>query len=230
MNLTIGPLNSDFKRLRLKICGICHPSQGRAIAQMGATALGFICVPDSPRYVTPDRIQSIIAGLPQEIDCVGVFAGASRAEIESVLQQAALTALQLHGQESPESCQALRRDFSHLEIIKALRVRSPQTLEQAETYCESVDTLLLDAYHPQQLGGSGRSFDWKWLGNWSSSRPWLLAGGLTPDNVREALDQAQPSGIDLSSGVERSPGDKDLAEVERLVTAIRAWQNKRTSS
>jgi phosphoribosylanthranilate isomerase len=224
MTLTTAPCNPDDEKLRLKICGICHPDQGRAIAEIGATAIGFICVSTSPRYVTPDRIQSIIAKLPNKIDCVGVFADATPAEIEYVIQQAALTALQLHGQESPEFCQALRQAYPQLEIIKALRVRSPQTLQQASAYQDAVDGILLDAYHPQQLGGSGQCFDWHWLKHWAFPRPWLLAGGLTPDNIQKALEQVKPPGVDLSSGVERSPGDKDLTKVERLFAAIRSWQ------
>ena len=106
--------------------------------------------------------------------------------------------------------------YLNTEIIKALRVRSSEALNQADTYAGSVDTLLLDAYHPQMQGGTGQTLDWKSLQQFNPSCPWLLAGGLTPDNILDALNQVQPAGIDLSSGVERSPGDKDLTKVAKL--------------
>jgi len=202
--------------MRIKICGITKPEQGAAIARLGATALGFICVPSSPRYVTPAQIQAVVAQLPHPVDCIGVFANAEMGEIAPVVAIAGLTGVQLHGSESPEFCQQLRQVLPSQEIIKALRVRSPADLLAAESYIQVVDALLLDAYHPQMLGGTGKTLDWTTLSQFAPSCPWFLAGGLTPDNVLIALSQLQPSGIDLSSGVERSPGDKDLDRVAQL--------------
>lgn len=201
--------------MRVKICGIKQPEQGLAIACFGATALGFICVPNTPRYVTKQQIRAVVEQLPQEIDRIGVFANTSIEEICQVVD-AGLTGVQLHGDESPEFCQQLRSMLPEVEIIKALRIRNSQALEQVEIYFSSVDTLLLDAYHSQMLGGTGATLDWKSLQQFQPSCPWLLAGGLTPDNILDALKQTNPSGIDLSSGVERAPGDKDLDKVARL--------------
>ena len=103
-----------------------------------------------------------------------------------------------------------------MELIKALRIKNLDSLTNAQIYDDLVDTILLDAYHPQLLGGTGTTLNWEDLSNFQPSLPWLLAGGLTPDNILEALEQVHPQGIDLSSGVERSPGDKDLAKVEKL--------------
>ncbi|MGC1392812.1 MAG: phosphoribosylanthranilate isomerase, partial [Coleofasciculaceae cyanobacterium] len=111
-----------------------------------------------------------------------------------------------------------------VEIIKALRVKTPECLNQAATYASYVDTLLLDAYHPQLLGGTGKTLDWTTLQQFRPSYPWLLAGGLTPDNILEALQGLQPQGIDLSSGVERSPGDKDLDKVALLFKNLKLQQ------
>jgi len=202
--------------MRIKICGITKPEQGAAIASLGATALGFICVPSSPRYVTPAQIQAAITQLPHPVDCIGVFANAEMGKIAQVVAIAGLTGVQLHGSESPEFCQQLRQVLPSQEIIKALRVRSPADLLAAESYLQVVDALLLDAYHPKMLGGTGKTLDWTTLSQFAPSCPWFLAGGLTPDNVLVALSQLQPSGIDLSSGVEHSPGDKDLNQVARL--------------
>lgn len=207
--------------MRIKICGITQPAQGCAIATMGATALGFICVPASPRYVTPAQVRAVVEQLPENIDRIGVFASTSCEEIEETVASSGLNAVQLHGDESPEFCYHLRSVLPNVEIIKALRVRSSLALEQADVYTTCVDTLLLDAYHPQQLGGTGKTLDWANLQQFQPGCPWLLAGGLTPDNVLDALHQVRPNGIDLSSGVERAPGDKDLTKVAQLFEQLR---------
>ncbi|MBO3462708.1 phosphoribosylanthranilate isomerase [Aetokthonos hydrillicola Thurmond2011] len=202
--------------MRIKICGITQPQQGKAIASFGATALGFICVPTSPRYVKIPQILAVVEKLPEKIDTIGVFANTSIEEIVQTVVDSQLTGVQLHGDESPDFCQLLRQSLPKVELLKALRIRSGQDINKAEAYSVCVDTLLLDAYHPQQLGGTGKTLDWNMLEQFKPSSPWFLAGGLTPDNILEALSQVNPSGIDLSSGVERSPGDKDLDKVARL--------------
>ena len=206
--------------MQVKICGITKPEQGQAIAQLGATALGFICVPASPRYVTPSQIRAVVDSLEVSINRVGVFADSRIEDICQVVSLGGLNAVQLHGSESLEFCIQLRQSLPEIEILKALRVKTPDSLNQAEIYANYVDTLLLDAYHPQQLGGTGQTLDWRTLQHFNPSCPWLLAGGLTPDNVLDALKMVQPSGIDLSSGVERSPGDKDLDKVALLLKRI----------
>ena len=202
--------------MRVKICGITQPEQGLAIAQLGATALGFICVSRSPRYVKSEQIQAVVQQLPSQVDCIGVFADASPEEIVNIVTETGLTGVQLHGEETPAYCQQLRQLLPDIELIKAIRVKSPQSLAQTSEYVESVNTLLLDAYDPQLQGGTGHTIDWKTIEQFCPDIPWLLAGGLTPDNVVDALAQLRPDGIDLSSGVERSPGDKDLEKVARL--------------
>lgn len=208
--------------IRVKICGITKPDQGQAIAELGAHALGFICVSGSPRYVLPEQIRAIVKHLPispttgQPVDQVGVFANVSISEVYQTVTLAGLTGVQLHGDESPQFCQQLRLALPQIEIIKALRIQTLEALNQADLYEGYVNTLLLDAYHPDALGGTGRTLDWSALENFRPSFPWLLAGGLTPDNILEALTRVQPNGIDLSSGVERAPGDKDLLRVNQL--------------
>lgn len=206
--------------MRIKICGITQPEQGRTIATLGATALGFICVPTSPRYVKTAQIRAVVERLPAATDRIGVFANTSQQEISETVVAAGLTGIQLHGDESPEFCRQLRGFLPNVEIIKALRVRDAQALEQVNIYT-SVDTLLLDAYHPQHLGGTGKTLNWATLQQFRPHCPWLLAGGLTPDNILTALSQVQPHGIDLSSGVERAPGDKDLTKVARLFAQLK---------
>lgn len=202
--------------MRIKICGITQLEQGIAIASLGATALGFICVPNSPRYVTPTQLKTLTEIIPPQINCIGVFANAQIDDIIRIVLQTHLTGIQLHGDETPEFCRTLKQLLPQLEIIKALRVTTTDAFIKSEAYFNCVDTLLLDAYHPNLLGGTGKTLDWSSLAYFRPPIPWLLAGGLTPDNIGEALYLVSPSGIDLSSGVERSPGDKDLAKVKKL--------------
>lgn len=214
---------------QVKICGITRVEQGKAIAQLGATALGYICVTQSPRYVTPEQIASITAAVSAvfpQVKHFGVFADESVASMVAIAPAANLTVLQLHGDETPEMCQHLRDALTkaHLptiKIVKALRIRSNADLENSKKYEQCVDALLLDAYHPDQLGGTGKTLDWQSLKAFSPKLPWLLAGGLNPDNVATALAELSPNGIDLSSGVERSPGDKDLDKVRQLFNALK---------
>ncbi len=214
--------------LRVKICGITRPHQAQAIARLGATDLGFICVESSPRFVTPEQIGEMATALASEpeahskVQRIGVFVNAPLSVIARTIQMGKLNGVQLHGEETPEFCQQLQQQFPHVERIKALRIRSLEALSQAAIYASIVDTLLLDAYHPQVAGGTGQTLDWPGLRRFQPQCPWLLAGGLTPDNVLTALAEVRPQGIDLSSGVERAPGDKDLAKVAQLFQRLRA--------
>jgi phosphoribosylanthranilate isomerase len=218
---------------RVKICGITNPDQGQAIARSGATALGFICVPVSPRFITVDRIAEITTAVHQiepelqrSIDHIGVFANADIETIIATVKASGLTGVQLHGDETPDDCNVLRAALPAIELIKAFRIRDRADLTSTAptgltAYTNVVDTLLLDAYHPDQLGGTGHTLDWATLEAFTPDRPWFLAGGLNPDNIGDALTRLHPTGIDLSSGVERSPGDKDLHQVDRLFQVMR---------
>ncbi|MGL5061916.1 MAG: phosphoribosylanthranilate isomerase [Microcoleus sp.] len=240
--------------MRVKICGIVKLEQGIAIARLGAGALGFMCVPVSPRYISPETIKQIVTQLPENVDRIGVFANSTVDNICQVAIGCNFTGVQLHGDETPEYCDRLREVLPGIEIIKALRVKSVETLEIACIFANHADTLLLDAYHPQQLGGTGRTIDWKILADFRSPCPWLLAGGLKPDNILQAIKQATGnnfpawengseiegdrissckailsdnnfSGVDLSSGVEIAPGDKDLAKVSQLFAKLAAFKS-----
>jgi phosphoribosylanthranilate isomerase len=208
--------------LRVKICGITRADQAPAIAQLGADALGFICVQKSPRFVTANQIQQIQAEVPAHVARIGVFMDATIDWLVQVVETGGLTAVQLHGIESAEDCQTIRDRLPHIEIIKAFRIRSAWELEMAAEYAPVVDWLLLDAYHPELGGGTGKTLDWPTLQSFRPTKPWFLAGGLRPDNLAEALKLIQPDGIDLSSGVEIAPGDKDLAAVEQLFQTLKS--------
>lgn len=214
------------QRLRVKICGLTKVDQAKAIAALGVDALGFICVPESPRYIAPEAIGEIVAELPAialnggVLAKIGVFANASLEQIVSTVDRGNLTGVQLHGQESPEFCQALRAALPNTELIKAFRVKDVDTLMETKAYTQHVDAFLLDAFNAQALGGTGETWDWSLVAGFKPNCPWFLAGGLTPINVNAALQQVNPTGIDVSSGVERAPGDKDLELVQALCDAL----------
>ncbi len=221
--------------MRVKICGITRPEQGVAIARLGADALGLVCVPASPRYVTPVQIRAVsdrlLAQLPASAvpDRVGLFADTTLAEIQQTVGAGELNWVQLHGSESPAFCDAVRQALPGLSLIKALRIRSAEDLVQAAAYVTHVDALLLDAYDPLRLGGTGHTLDWTSLRSFRPACAWFLAGGLNPENLAQALGQLAPDGIDLSSGVERAPGDKDLERVADLFRVLRQLRRPQVS-
>ncbi|MCW6034802.1 phosphoribosylanthranilate isomerase [Spirulina subsalsa FACHB-351] len=207
--------------MRIKICGITQPEQGQAIAALGITTLGFICVERSPRFIAPPHLKDLLATLPRDLHKIGVFVNATLAEIQEIVTLTDLTGVQLHGDESPSFCQVLGQEMPGVELWKALRLKTSESLKVVQDYTPFVDAILLDAYHPQQYGGTGQVLNWADLADFAPPVPWFLAGGLTPGNIGEALKQVQPSGIDLSSGVERSPGDKDLQKVAQLLQVMK---------
>jgi phosphoribosylanthranilate isomerase len=211
---------------RIKICGLTQPDQAYAIAQMGVHALGFIGVPSSPRFVTPSQLIAIVEHLPPFTERVVVLADSTDEEIEQYSIRARVSIIQLHGAESPERCAQIQVRFPWLRLIKAFRIRSADDLAKTEAYAAVVDSYLLDAYHPDQLGGTGQTLDWEELVAYKPSRPWILAGGLTPDNIHLALSRLTPHAIDLSSGVEDSPGQKNLERVHSLIQAIQSIRNQ----
>ncbi|MEB3251945.1 MAG: phosphoribosylanthranilate isomerase [Cyanobacteriota bacterium] len=207
----------------VKICGITQVDQALAIAALGATDLGFICVPQSPRYLSPEALAPILQALRDRqvrVGTVGVFADADLATIGPIVNRAGLSTVQLHGGETPQTCQRLRQGLAGVRLIKAIRVRTQADLSRALTYTPWVDALLLDAYHPDSLGGTGHTLDWAALSQFRPPCPWFLAGGLRPDNIQTALASLSPDGIDLSSGVEQRPGWKDLTLVAELFQAL----------
>lgn len=220
----------------IKICGITKIDQAQAIAQMGVNALGFICVPSSPRFIDVSAIAQITSNLTNlvyqssdRLDLVGVFLNASIDEICLKVERGGLNAVQLHGDESPEFCNLLSYQLDRIKphhikpqikLIKALRVKDQTGLDQANLFSSAVDAILLDAYDPHMAGGTGKTLDWQMLRDFQPNCDWWLAGGLSPDNVKEAIALVNPDGLDVSSGVERSAGDKDLAKVENFLASV----------
>lgn len=209
--------------MRVKVCGITREEDALVAVQEGAHMLGFIFVPSSPRYVGPESARSIIAQLPDDVLPVGVFVNATTAEIRKNVDTTGIRLIQLHGDESPEAV----RGFD-LPIWKAFRVRpgfDPSTLMRF-----TVDGFLLDAYVPGQNGGTGTTFDWEFAVAAKKLGRIILSGGITSENVAEAIRTVSPYAIDVSSGVESSPGIKDARKVKQLFDAIRKTQESPCSS
>lgn len=195
---------------KVKICGITSLDDALMAAEAGADALGFVFFEKSPRYLDPEKAAGIIAGIPPFVQVVGLFVNAELDFVNSTADSCRLDIVQLHGEESPAYCQSVRR-----RVMKAFRVRGMESLAQMADY--SVAGYLLDAYSPNSYGGTGERFDWDCAIAAKGRGPIILAGGLDADNVASAVARVAPYGVDVSSGVESSPGRKDPAKVRRFV-------------
>jgi len=196
----------------VKICGITRAEDARLAASLGATAIGFIFWPSSPRAISPLRARAIVDALPASVTTVGVFVNAGRDEIEAAADEANLQAVQLHGDETPDLARSLSR-----RVIKAI----PLTGDIDERVNEWPGTmLLLDAHDAARRGGTGRVVDWDRAAAIARTHDIILAGGLGPGNVADAVARVRPAGIDVSSGVESSPGIKDPGKLRALFDAL----------
>lgn len=202
--------------VKVKICGITQQEQAKQIADLGVDAMGFILYPPSPRYVQPDIVKKLIIGLPPFLTTVGVFVNEPIETIIQIMRKTGLDIAQLHGDESPEYCRHLSQ--SGIRWLKAFRVREKGDLEKLKGYRSK--HFLLDAWSEKGHGGTGETFDWDLAKSASGQSEIILAGGITEENIEEAIEKVSPYGIDLSSGVEVSPGIKSIEKIERLLKRI----------
>lgn len=255
----------------IKICGTTNPDDALAAVEAGANAVGFIFYPKSARYVTPETAKSVIAQLPQTVDKVGVFVNESVNHVRTVFEEAGLTAVQLHGEETKEFSSALFKALSSAkrrptifrcypaqifdkpaeenvgwdpvavgliepdEAYKGKRVHKIHVAENGDLFLEThgfrpgvVSGVLLDSSTARQRGGTGRTFDWErvqpWAGIINSISKLIVAGGLHPGNVQEAIHILRPWGVDVSTGVEREPGKKDPTKIRAFIEAVREME------
>ena len=198
----------------VKICGITRLEDAEAAVASGADALGFVCWPRSPRFVTPERIRGIVSTLPAAIVTVGVFVNQTADEINRVLRETGLRVAQLHGDEPVAMLDAVARP-----VLKAIPIGGRAPAADVAGWPRRV-TLLLDAHDPDRRGGTGRTADWEQAGRVARARRVLLAGGLHAGNVAEAVHRVRPYGVDVSSGVEQAPGVKDPQRLRDLFGAL----------
>jgi phosphoribosylanthranilate isomerase len=200
----------------VKICGITSLADARVAVEAGADALGFMFFEGSPRHVSLETAAAICRQLPPQVARTGVFVDAPEDEVVGAIAACGLNLLQFHGQETPDYC----RQFG-LMSMKAFRIRDAESLRQLPEY--TTEAWLLDAYTPGKLGGTGECFNWALaIEALKFGRPIFLAGGLTPENVAEAVRVVQPYGVDVSSGVELAPGKKDPDKVRAFIQAAKS--------
>ncbi len=201
--------------VRIKICGITNIEDAIAAIKYGADALGFVFHPKSPRAVTPDRAKTIVSALPPFVTTVGVFVNKEKTGLERIASCVGLNIIQLHGSELPEACNVSRK------VIKAIRIKDLTDLEPLNHY-KRVSAFLLDTYSPHAIGGTGRTFNWEIAVEAKKFGKIILAGGLTPENIEEAIKLVQPYGIDVATGVEGSvKGKKDHKKLRLFIEKAR---------
>lgn len=202
--------------VKVKICGNTNLDDTLAAVEAGADAVGFVFYPKSPRVVVTKTAAAIISRLPPFVTPVGVFVNEELGTVRRIMEECGIPLAQLHGDESPQYCAELGRP-----VIKAVRVRDRRDLERMTAY--QVDGFVLDALVEGVPGGTGVTIDWDLAGEAQMLGPIILAGGLTPDNVVAAVRRVRPYGVDVSSGVEKSPGKKDHAKVRAFIANAKSF-------
>lgn len=206
---------------QVKICGLTRPEHVAAAVEAGAAFVGFVFFPKSPRNLTPEAAATLALEVPPGVARVGLFVNPDDALLDAVLAVVPLDILQLHGSESPDRVAEIKARTG-LPVMKAVGVAGPQDLDALWDYGLVADMLLVDAKAPKDAalpGGNGLAFDWRLLVGRKFLTPWMLAGGLTPDNVAEAVRLTGARIVDVSSGVESAPGEKDGALIRDFVAA-----------
>ncbi len=199
---------------RVKFCGFTHQDDVAQAVALGADALGFVFYGPSSRYVSPEHAQTLTRSVPAFVTRVGLFVNEEAETVQRIFEIARLNLIQYHGEESPEFCDAIG-----LPYIKAFRVRKGMDLRTEMDRYPNASGFLLDAYVKGQPGGTGERFDWELIPH--SHAPIILAGGLTPDNAKDAIDQVAPWALDVSGGIETKPGRKDPDKMARFMDACR---------
>jgi phosphoribosylanthranilate isomerase len=208
---------NDFRRTRVKICGFTRKADALSAAALGVDAIGLVFYPPSPRAVTIDLAREIVQGLPPFVSVVALFVDERPQRIHEVIENVAVDLIQFHGDEPPELCNS----FS-VPYIKAVRMDNQVDIGEIERRYSAASGLLLDAYHPEQKGGTGMRFDWNRIPE-DCRIPIVLAGGLNPENVGDALELARPFAVDVSSGVETGKGIKDRGKMAAFVNEVRRF-------
>lgn len=207
--------------VKIKICGLTNLEDALKACEYGADLLGFLFAPESPRYVDVELVKKIIKEIPRGIEKVGLFKDQVLDEVVKNVIDCGLSAVQLHGNESPEYCgdliDRLEQEGRGIKVIKTFKVKYKILASMPLEAYEAADYYLFDTFHPKMMGGTGVKFDWEILKDFKGERPFFLAGGLTPCNVEEAIKKVRPYGVDVSSGVERTIGEKDGKKVKEFI-------------
>jgi len=197
------------RQVKVKICGITRLEDAIKAVECGADAIGFVFYEPSPRYISPEIAKEIIYAIPPFIVTVGVFVNEDPSKIKEILAITGINVVQLHGDESPRQC------FYWHKVIKAFKIKDKLDIEYIKQY--KVSAYLLDTYDPKAVGGTGKIFNWEVVKNIKDFGPIILAGGLTPENIIDAINIVKPYAVDVSSGVEKSKGIKDHKKLELFI-------------
>lgn len=203
-----------MQTIRTKICGITRPEDAAAAAALGADAIGLVFYAKSKRCVTVAQAREIVRVLPPFVSVVALFVNEEAARIHDILGQVPVDVIQFHGDEDDAFCVQFRRPY-----LKAVRVQNAEDIQTACAQFPNARALLFDAYHPTEYGGTGQQFDWTLLPK-QLDKPWVLAGGLTPENVAEAVRVSGAAAVDVSGGVEVSGGIKDHDKIAAFLAAV----------
>jgi phosphoribosylanthranilate isomerase len=210
--------------MRVKICGLRSRGEVHAAAHAGAAYVGMVFFPPSPRNLTLADARWISEAVPEGVIRVGLTVDADDATLDAILDAVPVDMLQFHGRESPDRVSEVRERFGR-PVMKAVALAEESDLEWLDAYTFVADQILVDARPPdaaERPGGNGIAFDWRLIRNRRWSRPWMLAGGLTPENVGEAVRLTGAEQVDVSSGVEARPGYKDVSRIDAFVRAARS--------
>jgi phosphoribosylanthranilate isomerase len=202
--------------IRVKICGITNIGDAYWAAELGADALGFIFHPKSPRSITPERAKEIVQKLPGSMGRVGVFVNQEIQAVKEIVSFCGLRLIQLHGDESPQYC----AQFPRSTLIKAVSHCAEEEVQRLENY--PVKAILVDAHEPGRYGGTGKNSDWALALRVKKTHPLILAGGLNRENIKRAIETVRPCAVDINSGVEASPGEKDPYKIREIMDIVRA--------
>ncbi len=203
--------------VKIKICGITSIDDAMSCVEAGADALGFNFYPQSPRYLSVEAAAKITRHMPPFIGRVGLFVNADEETVRTTIAATGINSLQFHGDETPEFC----RKFSPLKVIKVFRMEGAETLKKLTDYGDA-DAWLLDSFHPDKPGGTGLIFNWELARQAKDEgKPIILAGGLDPENIAEAIHEVWPYAVDVSSGVESERAKKDIELVRRFIANVR---------
>ncbi len=204
-------------RIKIKVCGTTNLKDALFAVESGADAIGFIFYKKSPRYILQKDAKDIVAKLPPFVETVGVFVNETSDRVNRIAEQCKLTAIQLHGDESSAFCRRIKR-----RVIKAFRVKDTNSFKGMADY--DVSGFLLDSYNEESKGGTGKTFDWNLALRAKKQGPIILAGGLNPYNVYTAIHRVKPYGVDVCSGVEKSPGIKDSLKIDGFIKSVRKFR------
>ncbi|MGD9580812.1 MAG: phosphoribosylanthranilate isomerase [Vampirovibrionia bacterium] len=206
---------------RVKVCGITNIDDALCAVKYGSFALGFIFHTESPRYIPPVKAANIVKELPPMVSRIGVFVDMNLQGILAIVKRVGLSAIQLHGNETPDFCFELRA-VSSIPIIKAFRVKDLASLQNVDKYYYAINAALFDTYSSKEYGGTGKTFQWDLLKTLKGfDKPIILSGGLNDKNILEAYNKVKPYALDVNSGIEISPGYKDHEKIESLFKSLK---------